>query len=59
MQTFLTDIARDRELEGAETSGESFDRRAFAERALALVKPPNMRLAIAEGSSRVVVEADR
>jgi len=35
MQTFLTDIARDRELEGAETSGESFDRRAFAERALA------------------------
>ena len=59
MQTFLTDIARDRELEGTETSGESFDRRAFAERALAVVKPANMRVAIAEGSSRVVVESGR
>jgi hypothetical protein len=59
MPAFLTDIARDRELDGTETSSERFDRLAFAERAVALVKPANMRVAIAEGRSRVVVESGR
>ncbi|HEY2512716.1 MAG TPA: hypothetical protein VGI39_17735 [Polyangiaceae bacterium] len=59
MPTFLTDVARDRELDGTETSEERFDRLAFAERAVALLKPANMRVAIAEGRSRVVVEAGR
>ena len=59
MPTFITDIARDRELDGTETSNERFDRMAFAEQAVALVKPANMRVAIAAGRSRVVVEAGR
>ena len=59
MPTFVTDVARDRELDGTETSDERFDRLAFAERAVALLKPANMRVAIAEGRSRVVVEAGR
>jgi hypothetical protein len=40
-------------------STESFDRVAFAERALALVKPPRMTVAICEGSRRVRVLAGR
>ena len=59
MPTYVTDTARDRALEGAETSAERFDRIAFAERAVARVKPPNLRVAIAEGSARVVVESGR
>jgi hypothetical protein len=59
MPTFVTDTSRERELEGTETSTERFDRVAFAERAVALVKPPDMRVAIAEGRSRVVVESGR
>jgi hypothetical protein len=59
MPTYVTDIARERELDGTETSSERFDRIAFAERAVSFVKPPNMRVAIAEGRSRVVVECGR
>jgi hypothetical protein len=59
MPTFVTDIARDRELDGTETSTEPFDRIAFAERVIAKVKPASMRVAIAEGRSRVVLEAGR
>ena len=59
MPTYVIDIARERELDGTETSTERFDRMAFAERAVALVKPANMRVAIAEGRSRVVVECGR
>jgi hypothetical protein len=59
MPTFVTDIARDRELDGTETSTERFDRMAFAERAVSLLKPANMRVAIAEGRWRVVVEAGK
>ena len=59
MPTYLTDTARDRELDGTESSAEPFDRMAFAERAVALVKPASMRVAIAEGRSRVVVEVGR
>jgi hypothetical protein len=54
MPTFVIDIVRERELDGTETSTERFDRMAFAERAVSPVKPPNMRVAIAEGRSRVV-----
>jgi hypothetical protein len=43
----------------AESSTERFDRIAFAERAVALVRPPNTRVAIREGSHRVHVEAGR
>jgi hypothetical protein len=42
-----------------ETSSERFDRMAFAERALALVRPPNTRVALCEGRARVVVESGR
>jgi hypothetical protein len=59
MPTFVIDIARERELDGTETSTERFDRMAFAERAVSLVKPANMRVAIAEGRSHVVVESGR
>ena len=59
MPTYFSDTARDRELDGTETSSERFDRMAFAERAVSLVKPANMRVAIAEGRSRVVVESGR
>ena len=43
----------------AESSTESFDRTAFAERALELVRPPRMRVAICEGARRVNVVAGR
>jgi hypothetical protein len=59
LPTFVTDTARDRELDGTETSAEPFDRIAFAEAAVARVKPANMRVAIAEGSTRVVLESGR
>jgi hypothetical protein len=59
MPTYLTDVVPERELDGTETSFERFDRMAFAERAVSLVKPPGMRVAIAEGRSRVIVEAGR
>ena len=59
MPTYVSDIARDRELDGTETSLERFDRMAFAERAVSLVKPANMRVAIAPSRSRVVVESGR
>ncbi len=52
-------LARERELDGTETSTECFDRLAFAERAVSFLKPANMRVAIAEGRSRVVVESGR
>ncbi|MBX3187897.1 MAG: hypothetical protein KF819_12815 [Labilithrix sp.] len=40
-------------------SSESFDRIAFAQRALALVKPARTTVAICEGARRVRVEAGR
>src|SRR5262245_28038918 len=42
-----------------ETSHEVFDRIAFAERAVELVRPPHTRVAICEGSSSVYVEIGR
>jgi hypothetical protein len=59
MRTLVTEIARDRELDGTETSAERFDRVAFAERAVSLVKPSNMRVVIAQGRSRVHVDSGR
>jgi hypothetical protein len=55
----LEDLAPERDLLLEETSSESFDRLAFASRAVELVKPPAMRVAIAEGRTRVVVESGR
>jgi hypothetical protein len=42
-----------------EGAGEDFDRMAFAERAVALVRPPRTKVAICEGSKRVDVMAGR
>ncbi len=43
----------------AESSKETFDRIAFTERALELVRPPRMTVAICEGSRRVKVAQGR
>ena len=43
----------------AESSTESFDRIAFTERALELVRPPRTTVAICEGSRRVKVALGR
>lgn len=43
----------------ADVSTESFDRVAFAERAVALVKPPRMRVAICEGARKMRVSSGR
>lgn len=43
----------------AESSTESFDRIAFAERALELVRPPRTTVAICEGDRRVSVSFGR
>ena len=43
----------------AQSSSESFDRIAFAERAVALVRPAGMTVAICEGSRRVRVLSGR
>lgn len=45
--------------EPSQSSTESFDRMAFAERALALVRPPRTTVAVCPGSRRVRVEAGR
>ena len=45
--------------EPSQCSTERFDRMAFAERALALVRPPRTTVAICPGSRRVRVEAGR
>ncbi|MDB4933340.1 MAG: hypothetical protein JWP87_312 [Labilithrix sp.] len=45
--------------ETAQSSTESFDRIAFAERALALVRPPRTTVAICPGLRRVRVQAGR
>jgi hypothetical protein len=42
-----------------QTSCESFDRVAFAERAIALVRPLHMTVAICEGSRRVRIDSGR
>jgi hypothetical protein len=57
--TEFVDLARDRELDADETSTERFDRLAFAERALAMIRPHATRVALCEGRTRVVVDAGR
>jgi hypothetical protein len=42
-----------------DVSSESFDRVAFAEAAVALVKPPRMRVAICGGARKVHVSSGR
>jgi len=54
------ELERIEEVEDAsQSSTESFDRIAFAERALALVRPTGTTIAICEGSRRVSVQAGR
>jgi hypothetical protein len=57
------EIARERELAAADSSDERFDRLAFAERALRLVRPAHTTVALCAGPStgraRVKVEAGR
>lgn len=45
--------------ESSQTSTESFDRIAFAERALALVRPPGTTVAICPGARRMSVDSGR
>jgi hypothetical protein len=47
--TELFRIAVERDIDPDETSDEAFDRMAFAERALSLLKPPGMRVVLCEG----------
>ncbi len=42
-----------------ETSDERFDRIAFAERALSLLKPPRVTVALCKGIARIRVEVGR
>jgi len=53
----VLDVGSDR-VEG-ETSDESFDRAAFARRAIDLVKPRRTTIAICEGATRLRVESGR
>ena len=45
--------------EQSQSSTETFDRVAFAERALELVRPPRTTVAICAGARRIQVEAGR
>jgi hypothetical protein len=61
--TEFVDLTRERELEQErepdETSTERFDRLAFAERALAMIRPHATRVALGESRTRVMVDAGR
>jgi hypothetical protein len=52
-------LAPEREEAVDETSDESFDRAAFARRALDIVRPPRTTVAICEGALRMRVESGR
>jgi hypothetical protein len=58
-QELFADVASERELAMVETSTETFDRFAFAMRALDLIRVRRTRVAICEGRSRVRVESGR
>jgi hypothetical protein len=53
----VLDVGSDRVVD--ETSDESFDRAAFARRAIDLVKPRRTTIAICEGATRMRVESGR
>jgi hypothetical protein len=53
----VLDVGADRVVD--ETSDESFDRAAFARRAIDLVKPRRTTIAICEGAARLRVESGR
>ncbi len=59
LRNHTADIALQPEREIDETSGERFDRTAFARRALELVNPPRTTVAICEGASRMRVASGR
>jgi hypothetical protein len=51
--------AREHDASSFETSTESFDRLAFAERVLAMLRPPKTRVAVCPGDAGVRVESGR
>jgi hypothetical protein len=51
--------SREEERQADEVSTECFDRMAFARRALDLVRPQRMTIAVCEGTRRLRVEAGR
>ncbi len=53
------EIARTRERAMVETSDERFDRVAFAQRAIAIVRPPRTRIAICGGARQLHVAHGR
>lgn len=55
----LEQAVEDRDVVRDATSTEEFDRIAFAERALALVRPARTRIALCEGRRGVKVESGR
>jgi hypothetical protein len=59
LKNHVHDIALEPEREVDETSGERFDRVAFARRALELVRPQRTTVAICEGAARMRVESGR
>ena len=59
LRNHVADVALEPEREIDETSGERFDRAAFARQALELVNPPRTTVAICEGASRMRVASGR
>src|SRR5436190_1491358 len=53
------ELERFEEIDETAQSGESFDRIAFAERALALVRPSGTTVAICQGSRNVRIQEGR
>ena len=59
LRPHIADVAVEPEREVDETSGERFDRAAFARQALELVRPPRTTVAICEGAARMRVASGR
>ena len=59
LRNHVADVALEPEREIDETSGERFDRAAFARQALQVVNPPRTTVAICEGATRMRVASGR
>jgi hypothetical protein len=59
LRNHVADVALEPQRELDETSGERFDRAAFARQALELVNPPRTTVAICEGAARMRVASGR
>jgi hypothetical protein len=55
----VLDVSLEEESAATEVSDERFDRGEFARRALDLLRPPRMTIAICQGRSRLCVEQGR